>query len=53
MKMIRISLCMAMFLLGSVALGSINVFADEMHNHEEMSNKSETEKKRKRQLTYR
>ncbi|MBC2180005.1 hypothetical protein HCJ82_07585 [Listeria booriae] len=45
MKMIRISLCMVMFLLGSVAVGSLNVFADEMHNHEEMSSKSETEKK--------
>ncbi|MBC6134911.1 hypothetical protein HB825_08700 [Listeria booriae] len=45
MKMIRISLCMVMFLLGSAAVGSLNVFADEMHNHEEMSSKSETEKK--------
>ncbi|MBC1605411.1 hypothetical protein HCJ39_11855 [Listeria rocourtiae] len=45
MKMIRIGLCMFMFLLGSVALGSLNVFADETHNHEEMNSKSETEKK--------
>ncbi|EUJ25524.1 hypothetical protein PCORN_16763 [Listeria cornellensis FSL F6-0969] len=44
MKMIRISLYMFMFLFGSATLDSLNVFADEMHNHEEMSDKSEVEK---------
>ncbi|MBC6315679.1 hypothetical protein [Listeria grandensis] len=44
MKMIRISLCMVMFLLGGTTLGSLNVFADETHNHEAMNIKSEIEK---------